>query len=225
MINWIKSTLKSPLTIWLDKLIKSKILEYKNNFLKLGYMSSAINCKFAEYNTIYNYVNLNKTQLGSFTYVSANTKISNAKIGKFCSIGQDCKIGMGKHPTKDFVSTHPIFFSTLKQAQISFVDKNYFDEFEEINIGNDVWIGSNVLIIDGINVGDGVIIAAGSVVSKNIPPYAIVGGIPAKIIRYRFKEDEIEKLLKFKWWDKDLKYLRNHFKKFHNIKELLNDIQ
>lgn len=217
----IKSILKNPLTVWLVKLIKVKILEYKNRdkFLKIGYMSSVTNCKFGVFNTIYNDVSLNNVNLGDFTYIAEDTKISRTSIGKFCSIGSDCKIGLGKHPAKDFVSTHPIFFSTLKQAQITFADRDYFEEFENIEIGNDVWIGANVIVVDGVKIGDGVIVAAGSVITKNIPPYTIVGGVPAKIIRYRFEKEEIEKLLKLKWWDMDVKYLKNNFKKFHDIKE------
>jgi len=221
----IKSILKNPISVWFAKLIKSKLLEYKNRdkFLKIGYMSHATNCTFGIYNTIYNDVSLNNVNLGDFTYIAGNTKISRTNIGKFCSIGPDCKMGLGKHPTKDFVSTHPIFFSTLKQAQISFADKNYFEEFERINIGNDVWIGANSIVVDGVQIGDGAIVAAGSVVTKEIPPYAIAGGVPAKVIKYRFEKEEIEKLLEIKWWEMDIEYLKNNFKKFHDVKNLLND--
>lgn len=100
---------------------------------------------------------------------------------------------------------------------MSFADRNYFEEFEKIGIGNDVWIGANVIILDGIEIGDGAVVAAGSVITKSVPPYAIVGGVPAKIIRYRFEKDKIEKLLILKWWDMDLAYLRKNFTKFHNI--------
>ena len=95
--------------------IKSKILEYRNRHksLRIGYMSNVNNCKFGIYNTVYSYVSLNQIELGDFTYISDYTSISRTTIGKFCSIGPDCKIGLGKHPTKDFVSTHPVFFSSL----------------------------------------------------------------------------------------------------------------
>lgn len=220
----MKQIIRNPLTVWFAKLIKSKALEYKNKekSLKIGYMSSANNCEFGKYNTIYNEVNLNEVNMGDFTYIAGSTSVSKTKIGKFCSIGPNCKIGLGKHPSDTFVSTHPIFFSTLKQAQVTFADKDYFDEFENISIGNDVWIGANVIIVDGVSIEDGVIIAAGSVVTKDIPPYAIVGGIPAKVIRYRFEKEEIGKLLKMKWWNMDVEYLKNNFMKFHNVKEVLN---
>lgn len=215
----MKFFFRNPFSIWLIRLFKSKLLErkFKLKSLKIGYLSTIINSNFGMYNTIYDNVTLIDVTLGDFTYITGNTTIVKTIIGKFCSIGQDCKIGLGKHPSNTFVSTHPIFFSTLKQAQISFADKSYFEEFENITIGNDVWLGANVIVIDGVNISDGVIVAAGSVVTKDIPPYAIVGGIPAKIIKYRFKEDEIVNLLKIKWWDMDVGYLKNNFIKFHNI--------
>jgi len=216
----MKQIIKNPLTVWFVKLIKSKILEYKHRdkSLKIGYMSSATNCKFSMYNTIYNDVSLNQVTLGDFTYIAGKTSVSRTTIGKFCSIGPDCKIGLGKHPTKDFVSTHPVFFSILKQAQVSFADKNYFHEFADIEIGNDVWLGANVIVVDGVKIDDGAIVAAGSVVTKDIPPYAVVGGIPAKIIKYRFEKEEIEKLLDMKWWDMDVEDLKENFTKFHDVK-------
>jgi len=221
----LKFLLRNPLSLWFVKLVRSKILEFqlKDRKLKIGYLSTVSNCTFGVYNTLYENVSLHGVALGDFTYIASGTQISRTIIGKFCSIGPDCKIGLGKHPSRDFVSTHPIFFSTLKQTQMTFADKNYFDEFENIEIGNDVWIGANVIVVDGIKIGDGVIVAAGSVVTKDIPAYAIVGGIPAKIIRYRFEKDEIDKLLKLRWWDMDIEYLKINFIKFHNVKELLND--
>lgn len=219
----MKWLIKNPLTIWFVRLIKSKILEYKNKDknLKIGYMSSVVNCSFSVYNTIYDNVDLDEVDLGDFTYIAGNTKILKTNIGKFSSIGPSCKIGLGKHPSDTFVSTHPMFFSPLKQTQMTFADKDYFSEFENITIGNDVWIGANVIVLDGVTIADGVIIAAGSVVTKDIPPYAISGGVPAKVIKYRFKEKDISKLIELKWWDMDAEYLKANFKRFHNIEDFL----
>ncbi|RKZ76050.1 MAG: antibiotic acetyltransferase [Gammaproteobacteria bacterium] len=221
----MKNLLKNPITIWIYKLITSLFLEWKNKEknLKIGYMSHISKCKFGIYNTIYNNVNLNDVNLNDFTYVASKTNINKTKIGKFCSIGPNCNIGLGKHPSEIFVSTHPIFFSQLKQAQITFSDKNYFKEFKTIIIGNDVWIGTNVIIVDGVTINDGAIVAAGSVVTKDIPAYAVVGGIPAKIIKYRFEKDEIAYLHDFKWWNKDSNWLKSDFKLFHNIKDFIKE--
>lgn len=222
----MKQIIKNPFTIWFVRLIKSKVLEYKNRdkFLKIGYMANVVNCSFGFYNTIYDEVSIDEVILGDFTYIAKNTKIFKTTIGKFCSIGSDCKIGLGKHPSKDFVSTHPVFFSTLKQAQISFVEKNFFDEFEPVNIGNDVWIGSNVIILDGVTIADGAIIGAGSVVTRDVKPYEIVGGVPAKTIRFRFDQDIIVKLLDTGWWNWDIDKLRENYNKFHNIEKLIDYI-
>lgn len=215
----MKQLLKNPLTVWFTRLLRSKILEFKHRgrMLKIGYLSNVQNCTFGRYNTLYDNILLSESHLGDFTYIANGTQISKTSIGKFCSIGPNCKIGLGKHPSDVFVSTHPIFFSTFKQAQITFSEKDYFEEFENIIIGNDVWVGANAIIIDGVKINDGAIIAAGSVVTKDVPPYAIVGGVPAKIIRFRFDQIQIEKLIESQWWNCDIDYLKQHFKIFHNI--------
>lgn len=143
---------------------------------------------------------INKSNVGSFCYF-VNAKISRTNMGNFCSIGPNALVGgLGKHPT-NMLSTHPVFYSSLKQCGYSFTLNSHFEEFAVTSIGNDVWIGANSIVLDGVNVGDGAIIAAGSVVVKDVPPYAVVGGVPAKVIRYRFSKDEIDKLLNLNWWN------------------------
>jgi acetyltransferase-like isoleucine patch superfamily enzyme len=129
--------------------------------------------------------------LGKFTYVSASSVLNNVSVGAFTSIGPSCKIGLGIHPTDKFVSTSPIFYSTKNMFKTKFTAVNSFDEYNRIEIGNDVWIGANVIIKDGVRIGDGAIIAAGAVVTKDVSPYEIIGGIPAKHIRFRFDEEKI----------------------------------
>ncbi|WP_373032911.1 CatB-related O-acetyltransferase [Sulfurovum sp.] len=219
----MQNLFKNPFSIWLARLIQSKILEYKNRkkHLKIGYMAYVTNSNFGRYNTLYEKVVLKHVILDDFTYVAESTHICHTTIGKFCSIGADCRIGLGKHPSATFVSSHPIFFSAAKQAQVSFADKSYFNEYENITIGNDVWVGANAIVMDGVNIADGAIIAAGSVVTKDVPAYAVAGGVPARIIRYRFNKKEISRLLELKWWNMDFQYLKNNFKKFHNIENFL----
>ncbi|MBY7733841.1 CatB-related O-acetyltransferase [Francisella philomiragia] len=219
----MRRIIRNPLTVWFVRLIRAKVLEYKNKekFLRIGYMTKVSDCSFGIYTTLYDEIFLKNVSIGDFTYVASKTHIHQTKIGKFCSIGPGCRIGLGKHPTSRFVSTHPAFFSISKQSQVTFVDRNYFTEFENINIGNDVWIGANVLVIDGVNIGSGAIIAAGSVVTKDVPPYAVVGGVPAKVIKFRFEEDEVEKLLKVKWWDMDIEYFKKYYKRFLDVKKII----
>ena len=181
---------KNPFSVWISRLTSILILEqkYHTRHLKIGYMSNAKKCIFGNYVTINSNVKLFEATFGDFTFIADNTNITRTTIGKFCSIGPNCNIGLGKHPSNTFVSTHPIFYSKLQQSQITFADKNYYSEFEEININNDVWIGANVIILDGVRLSNGVIIAAGSVVTKSIPPYAIAAGIPAKVIKYGYSK-------------------------------------
>lgn len=156
------------------------------------------------------------SQLGDHTYVNSNSRINLSKIGKFCSIASNVHIGVGAHPT-NFVSTHPTFYANNKPFK-TFADKMYFtEESGAIEIGNDVWIGSNSVILNNCRIGDGAIVALGSVVTKDVPPYAIVGGVPAKLIKYRFTEKDIIELLKIQWWNKSDSFLSHNFKDFHNV--------
>ena len=137
--------------------------------------------------------------IGRYTYVARNTLIQNTDIGCFCSISENCNIGMPSHPV-DMVSTSPVFLKGRNLLGKNFEQFNYLN-CQRTVIGNDVWIGSNVLIKSGVTIGNGAIIGAGAVVTKDVPAYAIVAGVPANILRYRFDEDTINKLLVIKWWD------------------------
>ena len=156
------------------------------------------------------------SSIGAYSYVARNSWISLTRIGKFCSIGPNFCCGWGIHPV-DGVSTSPMFYSTSKQNGVSLCSHNKVKERKPVDIGNDVFIGMNVTILDGVTVGDGVVIGAGTLVSKDIPPYAIVVGNPVRILRYRFSEDVISKLLKTEWWDWS-------FDKLHKIEERFFDI-
>jgi acetyltransferase-like isoleucine patch superfamily enzyme len=139
------------------------------------------------------------------TYIAEGTSVGFTEIGAFCSIGPNVSLGgLGWHPT-DRLSTHPVFYSSRLQAGTTFVEQgNEFDNEKELphtKVGNDVWIGAGCIVLDGVTIGDGAIVAAGAVVTKNVPPYAIVGGVPANVIRYRFDIDTITALLKWRWWE------------------------
>lgn len=173
------------------------------------------NCSIAKNCYLYN------SYIGDYTYLSTNVCAMNSKIGKFCSIGQGACISLGMHPTSTFVTTHPSFFSPFKKNGMTFADKNYFAEMGSTTIGNDVWIGVNAVIMDNITIGNGAIIGAGAVVTKNVPPYAIAVGIPARVVKYRFEKEEIGFLEGFKWWDKKPNWLQENFKDLHDIKQFI----
>lgn len=185
--------------------------------------SHVLNSELHGVNRIYKEAVLNDVKLGSYSYIGARCRANFTTIGKFCSVGQEVKMCLGLHPSDTYVSSHPSFYSTKNQVPDTFADKDYFEEFSELSIGNDVWIGISAIIMGGITIGDGAIIAAGSVVTKDVPPYAIVGGIPAKVIKYRFSEDQINHLLEIKWWNRDYSWIRENFRKFHNINTFLSE--
>ncbi|HEU4708702.1 MAG TPA: CatB-related O-acetyltransferase, partial [Methylophilaceae bacterium] len=140
-------------------------------------------CRFSAHNRIYRRANLRSTSLGRMTYVAEASRIGFADIGAFCSIGPNVLLGgLGCHPV-DRLSTHPAFYSSRLQAGDTFSENDLFEELPRVTVGNDVWIGAGSIVLDGVRIGDGAIIAAGAVVNKDVPPYAIVGGVPARLIR------------------------------------------
>jgi acetyltransferase-like isoleucine patch superfamily enzyme len=221
-MKFIKLFLRNPIFSWFKWVLITLYYQkkYSKKNLSIGFMASFSNCKFGNYNTLYSGVALSNVIMGDFTYIAENSRLNNTDIGNFCCVGPEVVIGCGKHPTRDFVSIHPIFFSQNRQAQITFVADTYYREFEEIKIGNDVWIGMRAIILDGVTVGDGAIIGAGALVTKDVPAYAVVGGIPAKVLRYRFDSSDIEFLLRTKWWERDVNWLKENALNFQDINKL-----
>lgn len=160
-------------------------------------------------------------KIGWYSYVGDYTIISNASVGKFCSIGPNVKIGPGIHPSSRFVSTSPYFYAKKDFKNFSLVDENLFEQSKYTVIGNDVWIGCNVVIVDGVKVGDGAIIAAGAIVVEDVEPFAIVAGIPARILRRRFADEQIKCISSVRWWDKDEFWLRENSRLFSNIDDFV----
>lgn len=144
----------------------------------------------------------------------------DANIGRFCSIGHQVRTAGGTHPiSAPFVSTSPMFFSLRKQAMETFATEQRFDEIlPRVQIGNDCWIGDRVEIVGGRTIGDGAVVLTGSVVTKDVPPFAVVGGVPARVLKYRYDDETIAWLLKVRWWDKPVEWLSENW-------ELLGDIE
>lgn len=171
------------------------------------------------------------SKLGYASYVREKVFIKNAVIGKYCCIAPEVLFVVGRHPVSECISQHPAFYS-VNSSTVSYVNKNIFDEFKYLDknkkisfeIGNDVWIGTRAMICEGVRIGDGAIVAAGAVVTKNVPPYAVVGGVPAKVIKYRFDCESINKLLKIKWWDKDSEWIRKRIDRFGDVELIEKDI-
>ncbi|HEX8325549.1 MAG TPA: CatB-related O-acetyltransferase [Tepidisphaeraceae bacterium] len=148
----------------------------------------------------------------------------HAKIGKFCSVATGAVIGLGEHPSREYVSTHPIFYAARPWVGMDFLGRDHHDDSPLTVIGNDVWIGAHALIKAGITIGDGAIIGAGAVVTHDVPCYAVVVGVPARVLRSRFDDASVQYLLNLRWWDKSDEWLREHVELFRDLKELVDKV-
>lgn len=175
------------------------------------------------YSRIKDYAELRESYLGEYSYISQQSIVNKSKIGKFVSIANGCYIGLWEHDIE--VSTHCFY---LYEHAGHFVNgyTSYKKDVLEVTIENDVWIGANVVVLKGVHIGNGAIIGASSVVTKDVPDYAIVVGNPAKVLKYRYNVNEIKWLLALKWWDFSRKKIqelvdKNAFKSFDLFKKLL----
>ena len=167
---------------------------------------------------------LTNSKIGRYSYISNNCSFDHALIGSFCSIGNDVKLVAAQHPTSNFVSTSPVFYDKSSNIGSFTSGQQLFPDYKfvpgtnyKVIIGDDVWIGDNCLIIGGVKIGTGAIIAASAVVTKDVEPYAIVGGVPAKVIRFRFTKEQIDKILQSAWWEKSGDWLRSHLNEMKNV--------
>lgn len=162
------------------------------------------------------------TTIGKYTYINSRCAVVNAEIGGFCSIAAGTVIGGGSHPTS-WVSTSPIFHSGSNAFNYHFSELPY-EPYEKTVIGNDVWIGMNSLIKAGVKIGDGAVIGMGSVVTHDVPPYCIVVGNPAHLIRKRFDDQTIESLQKINWFDFEDSELEKYAKYFNKPDEFIENV-
>lgn len=160
-------------------------------------------------------------KMGYGSYVGENCRLI-ASVGRFCSIAPHVSNNLGVHPVSyPFATTSPLFFRSHFFKMKCFAKKKMFiDTLPPLTIGNDCWIGQNVFLKSGITIGDGAVVYAGAVVTKDVPPYAIVAGVPARIIKYRYDDNTIKFLLKLKWWDMDKQWLSKHWDLLCDIEKL-----
>jgi acetyltransferase-like isoleucine patch superfamily enzyme len=208
------------------------------NFLKYAFRNNIIigrnaivsKSNFEGFNKIYRNTHFINSKIGKGSYIGEDGRFSNVIIGRYCSIGNQVTVVTSTHPSNTFVSTHPAFFSIAKQGGYTYVHSQKFKEHKycdvkkqiSVIIGNDVWIGNGVMIMGGVNIGDGAIIGSRALVTKDVLPFSIVGGVPAKEIGKRFEEDKVQSLLKIKWWEKDDNWVKSNIDLFTDIDSFLN---
>jgi len=164
------------------------------------------------------------SSLGDYSYVEPYCRISGTTIGKFCSIAPYCVVGPLGHPF-DRVSTHPAFYLRVQQYAYEFVEQSNDPSADmTTTIGNDVWLGASVFVKRGVTIGDGAIVGAGAVVTKDVPPYTIVAGVPAKVIRERFDTKISARLQASRWWDRDEAWLAQHAGLFPDVQKFLEQV-
>lgn len=158
-------------------------------------------------------------KIGKYSYIGNNSFVIDTDIGNFTSISTDCYIGGTSHPT-DWVSTSPVFhkWGNIMKKNFSYHE---FEIFKKTVIGNDVWIGNRVMIKAGVKIADGAVVGMGSIVTKDIGPYEIWAGNPAKFIRKRFDDETINELLNTEWWNWDDEKIAEHADKMNNIENFL----
>lgn len=168
-------------------------------------------------------------RIGSFSYIGRKCELfSTESIGRYCSFGQEILAGAGQHPV-DWMSTSTFFYRNNMFAGHPEVDEFYAagqpsfrDKRGEVRIGNDVWIGSRAVILSNISVGHGAVIGAGAIVTKDIEPYMIVAGVPAKVIRRRFDDAMVSRLLESEWWNVRPTLMKGM--DFSNVGKMLDEI-
>jgi len=209
-MEFIKKIIFLLLPEKVSKLIKYK--KFSNNKCLIGdYCDIDSISKLGKSVIITHHASIRECEINDYSSIGKYSKLAYVNIGKFCSISWDVTIGAISHPY-DRISSHA--FPYVKFAG-NFVDSNNFSK-SETYIGNDVWIGCNSVIISGIKIGNGAIIGAGAVVTKDVPAYAIIAGVPGKIIGYRFDSPTINLLQNIKWWDWKHETIKDNIDIFQN---------
>jgi len=178
-------------------------------------------CSFGDYVEIGLNNHISETSIDDFSYTSENCQIIYSSIGKFVNIASYVRLNPGQHPMKWASQHHMLYRREMFGFGVD--DRDFFNWRREktVSVGNDVWIGHNVTIMGGVTIGDGAVIGSGAIVTKDIPPFAIAVGNPAKVIRYRFSDEIIQELQKIAWWNWEYNKIENSLKEFKDINKFI----
>lgn len=195
-------------------------LPYRFFFTKISLSAGLQDSKVDKTAAICGGTKFYRSELGKYSYIGVKNFVTNTHIGNFTSISGGCYIGGASHPMH-WVSTSPVFHGLENILHKNF-SRHEYEAFSETYIGNDVWIGEGCKIKSGVKISDGAVIGTGSVLTKDVGPYEIWAGNPARLIRKRFDDDVIEKLLKTKWWECSDDEISSFADSFTDVEEFLN---
>ncbi|GEC73211.1 transferase hexapeptide (six repeat-containing protein) [Flavobacterium flevense] len=182
------------------KRIRLADLRLKNTSCRFSSSSEILESNFGKSVVIFDNNNIYNSKVDSYSYIQMGSRIFNCEIGKFCSIASNVSIAPGIHDLNN-VTTHPVLVQKSAPLPKVFGKKDNIVTYKKVFIQNDVWIGEKAIILDGVKIGNGAVVASGAVVIKDVDPYSIVGGVPAKHIKYRFDQETIDLLQKSEWWN------------------------
>lgn len=205
------------------KLIRMLIAYPKRFISRTSFRATVIDSRIDSTTRVDHHANVRYSSVGRYTMVASRSSIVYSTVGAFSSIAAEVGIGGGAHNVSA-VSSSNLFEDTKNGFGVNF-GRIPFSPFKETKIGNDVWIGNSALIMQGITVGDGAVIGAGSIVTKDVEPYTIVAGNPARVIRKRFSDEEIEKLIELQWWNKSEEWLHKYGNYFSSPETLFKKLE
>ena len=191
----VDSTLGEGCRLWGGSLLQGSTL---GDHSSLGNQSDVLRCRIEDHVAINRRNFLNDSSVGRLTYTGVGTSVHAADVGRFCSIAAGVEIGGADHDYRAATTYTSARFAFAKKGTYESPSK---DEGGRCTVGHDVWIGSHATVLGKAYVGTGAVVGAGSVVTKDVPPYAIVVGVPARVVKYRFDEATIARLLEISWWE------------------------
>ena len=191
-------------------MLRRIISKISDKYLSFRWKSIIVNSKLGHNVFISKNSFISNSDIGAYSSIGRNSTVINSELGKFCSVSWNVTIGATSH---DYTKISSHAFPYIKR--FGFVNNNQ-RIVTKTNVGNDVWLGANAIILPGLTIGDGAVIAAGAVVTKNVPPYSISAGVPAEVIKLRFNETAIDRLLKLKWWNLNHDILKKNIDLWQN---------
>lgn len=179
------------------------------------------NCEFGKYTEIRDFVNISNSLMDDYSYVCEYSQITNTKIGKFVNIASNVRINPGFHPYEMPCQHH--FMYRREMYGFGDDDKAFFNyrDIQKVEIGHDVWIGHGAVIMPGVKIRNGAIIGSNAVVTKDVPSYAIVAGVSAKVLKYRFSKEIINSLEAIAWWNWSHQEIKQRLDDLKDIREFI----